>query len=495
MPPRKNALLEGPILRSLLTLAVPIVTANVLQSAYQIIDAFWVGRLGGAAIAAVSISFPVLFLTFAIGSGLSLAGSTLIAQYVGARNDKMVAHVAGQTLLMVILASVVLGTIGYFSSPALLRLMGVGPDVYPGALGFMRISFVGIVFNFTFFVFQAIMRGIGRPTLPVYIVLGTVFLNFVLDPLLIFGWGPVPGYGVMGAAIATLITQAIAAAIGIAVLRIGLHGIHVRRRDFIPDFGYVKRAFFLGLPASVELSARALGLMVMTFLIASFGTLTLAAFGVGANILQVVMVPAMGLSMAISTLVGQNIGAGNIERAAQIGRLGGLLGFASLSVFGLIVFLFAPQFVAVFVPGGRRRDRSRRGLSAHHVARLGFPRPAVRADRRVPRLGQHGADHGADPGIAMGRAVSTRLCPVQAHGPARAGTLVVAADRQHRDGVDHARHLRQGRLEEEAPDRAGGRTCRQGDGRHPGRRSLALSVSPSSRSARSATAARRRCRS
>ena len=121
MPPAKNALLEGPILRSLLTLAVPIVAANVLQSAHQIIDAFWVGRLGGAAVAAISISFPVLFLTFAIGSGLSLAGSTLIAQYVGARNEKMVAHVAGQTLLMVIMASLVLGTIGYFSAPALLR--------------------------------------------------------------------------------------------------------------------------------------------------------------------------------------------------------------------------------------------------------------------------------------------------------------------------------------------------------------------------------------
>ena len=89
----------------------------------------------------------------------------------------------------------------------------------------------------------------------------------------------------------------------------------MRRRDFIPDFTYVKRAFFLGLPASIELSARALGLMVLTFLIASFGTLTLAAYGVGSNILQVVMVPAMGLSMAISTLVGQNIGANSIRQA------------------------------------------------------------------------------------------------------------------------------------------------------------------------------------
>src|SRR6478672_1016434 len=138
-PPQRTVLLEGPIIRSLLALAVPIMAANILQSAYQIIDAFWVGRLGGAAVAAVSLSFPVMFLMFAVGAGLSMAGSTLIAQYVGARNERMVGHVAGQTILMVGLASLILGTIGYFTAPSLLRLMGVAPDVYPGALGFMRV--------------------------------------------------------------------------------------------------------------------------------------------------------------------------------------------------------------------------------------------------------------------------------------------------------------------------------------------------------------------
>jgi putative MATE family efflux protein len=348
--PAKNKLLEGPILRSLLALAIPIVTANALQSAYQLIDAFWVGRLGGAAVAAVSVSFPPMFLMFAIGGGLSMAGSTLIAQYVGARNERMVGHVAGQTLLMVAIASLVLGAGGFVAAPALLRLMGVAPEVYAGALGFMRVSFAGLIFSFTYFVFQSIMRGIGRPNLPVYIALGTVFLNFVLDPLLIFGWGPLPGYGVMGAAIATFICQAISAIIGIAVLRRGLHGVHVRRGDFIPDPTYMKRAFLLGLPASVEVSARALALMVMSFLITSFGTLALAAYGVASNVLQVVMIPAMGLSMAVSTLVGQNIGARNIERAAAIGRLGAVLGFAGLEAFGLLVFLFPRTVVAFFVP-------------------------------------------------------------------------------------------------------------------------------------------------
>ena len=154
----------------------------------------------------------------------------------------------------------------------------------------------------------------------------------------------------MGAAITTLACQSIAAAIGIAILRMGFHGIHVRRSDFIPDPKHIKRAFFLGLPASIELSARALGLMVMTFVVTSFGTLSLAAYGVGGNILQVIIIPAMGLSMAVSALAGQNIGAGNVARAASIGRLGALLGFGSLTLLGMVVFLFSTQLVAFFVP-------------------------------------------------------------------------------------------------------------------------------------------------
>src|SRR6202789_251736 len=149
---KPNALLEGPILRSLLTLAIPVVFANILQSAYQLIDAFWVGRLGGAAVAAVSLSFPVMFLMFALGMGLAMAGSTLTAQYRGAGNDSMVAHVAGQTMVMVVILSLVLSVIGYIGTPLLLHLMGVAPDVYDGALGFMRVSFVAVLFNFIFFV-------------------------------------------------------------------------------------------------------------------------------------------------------------------------------------------------------------------------------------------------------------------------------------------------------------------------------------------------------
>jgi putative MATE family efflux protein len=351
MPQTHQRLLEGPIVKSLLSLAIPIALANILQAAYQLIDAYWVGRLGGSAVAAVSVTTPIMFLTIGLGAGLALAGSTLIAQYFGARNQEMVDHVAAQTLLMIVLVSVALGGLGYLFAPQLLKLMGVAPDVYPGALGFMRVSFASLVFNFFFFMFQSVMRGIGEAKLPVYIVLGTVILNFVLDPPFIFGWGPIPALGVKGAAVATLATQSLAAVVGLGVLLSGRYAVHLVWRDFVPDFTYIKRAFVLGFPASIEQSARALGITVLTFLITSFGTLTLAAYGVGSTILQVVMIPAMGLSMAVSTLVGQNIGAGNIKRAEEIGRLGAWMGFGILSGFGVIAFFLAPQLVAFFVPG------------------------------------------------------------------------------------------------------------------------------------------------
>ncbi len=349
--PTNKPLLEGPIIKSLLRLAIPIVIANILQAAYNLVDAFWVGRLGGAAVAAVSVSTPATFFTIALGTGLAIAGSILIAQYFGAGNKPMVNHIAAQTLLMVALVSILLGATGYILSPFFLKLLNVSPEVYNGALGFMRVSFIGLVFNFSFFVFQAIMRGVGNATISVYIVLGTVILNFALDPLFIFGWGPFPAAGVKGAAIATVFTQSIAAVTGFVILFRGKFSIHLRKHDFRPDWKYVRKAFVIGFPASIEQSMRALGLVLMTFLIASFGTITMASYGAGSNLLQFIMIPAMGLSMSISTLAGQNIGAGNISRAAQIGKLGSLLGFTILTFLGIICYLLASQLVAFFVPG------------------------------------------------------------------------------------------------------------------------------------------------
>lgn len=343
-------LTEGSIVRSLVLLAVPIMGANILQVAYQLVDAFWVGRLGAAAVAAVSITMPIMFVLIAAGMGFAIAGTTLIAQYTGARDHKMVNHVAAQTLLTVLVVSVVLGALGFVLAPWLLHLMGVTPDVFRDALSFIRVIFIALPFTFLYAMVQALMRGVGEVKVPLYIVAGTVVVNFFLDPVLIFGRFGAPAMGVTGAALATLIAQLMAAAVALSLLFGGRFGIHVRWRDFKPDFAFVKRAFLLGYPASIEQSARGVGMTLMTFLIVSFGTVVTASFGVATNVINVVVIPAMGFSMATSTLVGQNIGAGNVARAEQTARLSALVTFVALSVLGLICHFLATPIVRFFVP-------------------------------------------------------------------------------------------------------------------------------------------------
>ncbi len=222
MAPPKNKLLEGPILRSLLLLAFPIMAATCCRSAYQLIDAFWVGRLGGAAVAAVSVSFPVMFLMIRIGMGLSIAGlDPDRAVCRRAQRDAWSITSPGQTLLMVALVSLMLGAARLLIAPELLALMDVAPDVYHGALGFMRVSFArrcsspSPISSSSRSCAASASRSCRSTS-----SLGTVLLNFVLNPLLIFGWDPVPGYRRVGATMTTVhLGQVIAAIVGIAVLR------------------------------------------------------------------------------------------------------------------------------------------------------------------------------------------------------------------------------------------------------------------------------------
>ncbi|MBU4245600.1 MAG: MATE family efflux transporter [Nanoarchaeota archaeon] len=346
-----NHLTEGPIISSMLALALPIIFANILQTMYQLIDTFWVGRLGANAIAAVSLSFPILFLIISIGGGLAIAGTILVAHHKGGGRQHSINYVSAQTFLMMVLVSIPLSIIGYFASPYLIKLMGADAAVFTGAVSYLQISFAGLVFVFGYFVFQSLMRGVGDVKTPIYVVLGTVALNYVLDPLFIMGYGPIPAYGVAGAAIATVITQGLAAIIGLWMLFSGKYGIHLNLKNLAPDYSVIKRIFALGVPASLEQSSQALGMAVMTFLVASFGTEVVAMYGIGGRIISFVIIPAIGFSIATSTLVSQNIGAGKKDRAREITKKGAIMAFLILTFAGIIIFIFAKPLAALFIPG------------------------------------------------------------------------------------------------------------------------------------------------
>jgi len=342
---------ENSILKSLLKLAIPIVLANMLYSAYQITDTFWVGRIGPEAVAAVSLSFPIIFFIISFGGGMAVAGGILIAQHKGKKDYEKLNFIAGQTFLMMIVASIILSIVGYLISPTLVMLMGAEPSVITSAISYMQISFLGLIFMFIFFAFQSLMRGVGDVRAPALIVLSTVLLNLILDPLFIMGYKSIPAFGVTGAAIATVLTQALSAIIGVIILFRGKHGVRIKKIDLKPKLAVIKRIFLLGLPASISQSTRSLGMAIMIFIVAQFGTTITAAYGIGGRILSFIIIPALGLSAATSVLVGQNIGAKRIDRAEQVAKTSARLSFIVLSILGILLFIFAKDISILFIPG------------------------------------------------------------------------------------------------------------------------------------------------
>lgn len=347
---KTRQLTEGELLRPLLRLATPVIVSITLQTLYQLVNAFWLGRLGAVPVAVVSVTTPLTVLLLMIGNGLSIAGAILVAQFSGARNRVMVNRVAGQTILMIVALSLVLSVAGIASARPVLHALGVSPDVVEGATAYLVISYGGLTASYAFVMCQSILQGAGEVRFPLIVVAASVLVNAILDPILIFGWGPVPALGVAGAAWATVVSQAAAAAVGFIPLFTGRYGILLRGADFRFDRKLVGLAAGIALPASIEQSTRTLGGLVLTAVAAEFGTRALASFGLGMRIIMLFFIPALGFATATATLVGQNLGAGAPRRARQAGWLGGWFIFGALTVAGLLFMPIANVIARLLVP-------------------------------------------------------------------------------------------------------------------------------------------------
>jgi putative MATE family efflux protein len=340
---------RGPILRALFILAVPIIIGNFLQTAYQITDIFWVGSLGKEAVAAVSICFPIIFLIMTFSGGIGLAGGVLVSQYKGRQEHKKVDFISGQTLFLAFVISLFSSILGYIFAPQIMGIFGTEEIVFYNALSYIRVSFLGMVFVFGYMVYQSLSRAVGETKAPVFIIFATVLLNFFLDPLFIYGWKFFPAMGVAGAATATLITQMIALIVGMVILLRGKTGIHLKLEYFKPNFEQIKKIMFLGVPISLEQSSRAVGFILINLIVASFGTIALASYGIGSQMISLIIIPALSIAIANSTLVGHNIGAGKIKRAEQVVKISVAFGFVLLTAVGILFFIFANNIVSIFI--------------------------------------------------------------------------------------------------------------------------------------------------
>lgn len=345
---------KGPLLGVLLRVAWPITAAGLAQALHQLINIWFVGRIGADAIAAVSASGSLFFIFISLGSGLSTAGGVLVAQHIGAGKIDATDHIAAQTLLMVLAVGSLFAVIGFVLARPVLRLIGVEAEVYDLTWQYLTVSYLGLVPMFAFMSLQAMLQSSGEVRFAMKTMIGAVALNAALDPLLIFGTAPLggswQGMGVAGAALATVSAQTAAFVTLLLHMMGGRSALHLKGRHFRPDWKHIRLATVIGLPASLEQGGRTFGSLLLMSLAALFGTVSLAAYGIGSRPFFFWFTPMVGLSIATAAVVGQNIGAGRMDRAEQAARVSAWLSFVGFTIIGLVHLPFLRAITEALAP-------------------------------------------------------------------------------------------------------------------------------------------------
>ena len=341
-------LTSGSIGKPLFFLSLPIVVTNLLQTAYNLADTFWVGQYSTDALAAISFAFPMVFLLFSLGMGLSVAGSVLVAQHTGAGEEREAEYAASQTMAFAVVVSTALGLAGYLLVDELLLIFGAEPAVHELATTYMRIISLGLPAMFGFFVFVSLMRGYGDTVTPMKVMFLSVVLNIALDPFVIFGWGPFPQLGIEGAALATVFSRTLATSVGLAVMFAGTHGVRIRLGDMLPDPAFARKIVDIGAPATVESTGRAVSVNAILIIVGMFPTTVVAAYGIGIRVFSVIFLPAIAVGQGVETMTGQNIGADEPDRAAKATRFAATAMFGILALAGALIWFGAAPVVDVF---------------------------------------------------------------------------------------------------------------------------------------------------
>lgn len=346
----REKILTGPILRTMFWLAWPVIVANIIDISYNLIDAFWLGKLGREAFGAPTVSWPMIMLFYSIGFGFVSAGVSLVTQYLGAGDHAMAEKCASMLMAFALSIAIAMSLAGALLSPIILSLMKVPPDIYPLAVKYSLIIFLGVPITITGFVFNIISSSIGDTRTPTFFNIASITTNIVLDPLLIFGWHGFPKMGVMGAALATVLSRTITAGAGIYFLfHHGFHGIRIRRELMRIEKWWLKKIMEIGGPLAIQRSGNALGFTVMASFVSRLGSVTVAAYGLAIRVIDIIQAFTWGLMRATTVMVGQNIGAENYARAKEIARTAITCISLALAIGATIIYAGRTQLISFFI--------------------------------------------------------------------------------------------------------------------------------------------------
>jgi len=363
MRPPPTALTEGPIARTLFTFALPILLGNVLQSLNGSVNAVWVGKfLGEAALTATSNANTVLFLLLGGAFGVAMAATILVAQHVGAQRLAEARRVVGASAAFFGAVALALALVGALAADALLAAMRTPADAVPFARSYLRIIFAALPFLYLYTYVMAVLRGAGDSRTPFRFLLLSVGLDIGLNPLFIFGLGPVPRLGIAGSALATLVANAISFGALVAYLYRTRNPLCLRGGELALlrfDGQIIATLLRKGLPMGLQMVVISANAVAMITLVNRFGSDTAAAYGAAWQLWNYVQMPAFALGAAVSSMAAQNVGAGRWDRVARTARTG--LWFVCLATGSSVVLLIAIDAYALrlFLPAGHAVEIAR----------------------------------------------------------------------------------------------------------------------------------------
>lgn len=329
----REILLSGSMIKAILILTVPVMINSFLQTMYNLTDTYWLGKLGTEELAAINLVTPMQNIVIQFGSGITVAGSVLISQYLGAKRDDDAKSMANQIFACAIIFSLICVTACVLATPAIVTWLGAEGETWSCGKTYLQFVIIDMPFLYTVNIYAAIRQAQGDTVRPMFLNLGGIIINMILDPLLMV----VFNLGVMGAALATVAAKAIPAVIAFILLNNKKDDVYLNLSKLKFEKEKIKNILVVGLPTAIGGSTMQFGFLLMTRNVLKYGTQAMAAYGIGNKINGLITLPTNGIGSAVATIVGQNVGAEQYERAEEGYRLSMKISVVFLFVGGMIL--------------------------------------------------------------------------------------------------------------------------------------------------------------
>lgn len=339
---------EGSIVRATFLLAVPMIVEMLMEALFAIVDIFFVAGLGASAVATVGLTEAVISLVYAISIGLSMAATALIARRIGEGNVASAAQVAGQVMWVGVLVSLVIAVTGWFYAEQILRLMGASDEVVAIGTTYTGLMFAGSFSIVFLFLNNAVFRGAGDATIAMRALILANGINIVLDPILIYGLGPVPGMGLTGAAVASIIGRSCGVVYQLCYLVSRNRRIRIAMSDLRLRFRIICDLLRVSAGGMAQYLISTASWIFLTRLVAQHSAEAVAGYTIAVRVIMVVILPVWGMSNAVATLVGQNLGAGRVERAERTVWLVVGYNLAYMALVALLLMLYPGWILSFF---------------------------------------------------------------------------------------------------------------------------------------------------